>query len=57
MTVAVKKQQNTSYKSLRHDTKNYTSNMLGKKKITEEESYQLPVITAREGHDRRTSIA
>lgn len=32
MTVAVKKQQNTSYKSLRHDTKNYTSNMLGKKK-------------------------
>lgn len=27
------------------------------KKITEEESYQLPVITAREGHDRRTSIA
>lgn len=57
MTVAVKKQQNTSYKSLRHDTKNYTSNILGKKKITEEESYQLPVITAREGHDRRTSIA
>ena len=56
MTVAVKKQQNTSYKSLRHDTKNYTSNMLGKK-ITEEESYQHPVITAREGHDRRTSIA
>lgn len=28
----------------------------GKKKITEE-SYQLPVITARKGHDRRTSIA
>lgn len=27
-----------------------------KKKITEEESYQLPAITAREGHDRRISI-
>lgn len=49
-----KKGQNTIYNSLRYDIKNYTSNML-KKKITEE-SYQLPAITAREGHYRRTSI-
>lgn len=26
------------------------------KKITEEENYQLPAITARKCHDRRTSI-
>lgn len=51
MTVAVKKNY---LNSLRHDTKNYTSNML--KKITEEENYQLPAITARKCHDRRTSI-
>lgn len=50
-----KNQQNTIYNSLRHDTKNYTSNML-KKKITEEENYQLPAITARKCHDRRISI-